>query len=493
MLLVVGTIGIDGIETPRGSRSECLGGSAIHFAFAASIFGPVRVLGVVGEDFSAAWLATLRERGIDTAGIEVARGKTFRWAGKYFDDMDRRETLLTELNVFDGRKPAMPPAWRDTGTVFLANASPRLQLDVLAQITRPDLVVCDTMDLWIRTEREDLELLLRRVNGVTINESEATLFTREPSLLRAGQSLLDLGPEFVVIKKGTHGSLLHPRRRVRPARLPRRPGLRPDGRRRQLRGRFPRVLARAPGPRPREAQARPGICDLRRFVQRRGLRDGPAEPARARRTRGARRRLQGHAVDPMSMRTFIAVEIPPEVRTALGRTLGTLKARIAGVRWSRPENIHVTLRFLGEVDDRSIPEVAAAARAAARRTAPFELKLGGPAGFGGSSPRVLLLAIGGQSEALVGLAAALEDELDERGFGREGRAFRPHLTLGRRGRSDVPESWRDLAQPPPAAWDVDELCVFSSELTPQGPIYTPLARCPLGSEEDAADGPKTSS
>jgi 2'-5' RNA ligase len=195
----------------------------------------------------------------------------------------------------------------------------------------------------------------------------------------------------------------------------------------------------------------------------------------------------------MSMRTFIAVEIAPEVRAILGRTLGVLKARFAGVRWSRAENIHVTLRFLGDVDDRAIPDVAAAAASAARRTAPFELELGGPAGFGGRSPRVLLLEVGGETGALAGLQAALEDELDERGFGREGRAFRPHLTLGRRGRDDVPESWRDLAKPPPAAWSVGELVVFSSTLEPQGPIYTPLARCPLGGEEEAAGGPKTSS
>lgn len=208
MLLVVGTIGLDSIETPNGTRSECLGGSAVHFACAASLFGPVRVVGVVGEDFPLETLQALTSRGIDTAGVEHAPGKTFRWSGRYFDDMDRRETISTELNVFAGWSPKVPPEWRDSRTVFLANASPRLQLDVMAQLPNAELVVCDTMDLWIRTERDDLESLLRRVNGIFVNESEAVMLTRDPSPLRAGRGLLALGPAFVIVKKGTHGALL---------------------------------------------------------------------------------------------------------------------------------------------------------------------------------------------------------------------------------------------------------------------------------------------
>jgi len=214
MLLVVGTIGLDQIETPNGSRSECLGGSAVHFAYAASFFGPVRVVGVVGEDFSRENFARLAERGIDTTGIEVAPGRTFRWSGKYFDDMDRRETLSTELNVFADWKPKIPSDWRESRTVFLANASPALQLEVLDQVPDAELTVCDTMDLWIRTEMEELEEVLRRVQGIIINESEALLITKAPTSLLAGQRLLERTTEFVVVKKGTHGSLLFTREGV---------------------------------------------------------------------------------------------------------------------------------------------------------------------------------------------------------------------------------------------------------------------------------------
>ena len=207
MLIVVGTIGIDQIATPNGSRDECVGGSAIHFSYAASLFGPVRIVGIVGEDFPPDEIRKLADRGVDTTGIEIVSGKTFRWSGKYFDDMDNRETLLTELNVFGDWQPVVPEAWKDSRTLFLANGSPRTQLNVLDQTPGADLVVCDTMDLWINTERENLELLLRRVNGVVINESEALLFTGEPTLMQAGESLKALGPEFVIIKKGTHGAL----------------------------------------------------------------------------------------------------------------------------------------------------------------------------------------------------------------------------------------------------------------------------------------------
>ncbi len=208
MLLVVGTIGLDRIETPQTTREECLGGSAIHFAYAASIFCPLRVVAVVGEDFREETLQTLAARGIDTAGIEIVPGKTFRWGGRYFGDMNHRETIYTELNVFDGWQPTIPAAWRDSRTIFLANASPKLQLSVLDQASHTDLVVCDTMNLWIETEREDLDRLLRRVNGAIINDSEAIMFTGETTTMRAGASLLDLGPEFVIVKKGPHGSLL---------------------------------------------------------------------------------------------------------------------------------------------------------------------------------------------------------------------------------------------------------------------------------------------
>ncbi len=187
------------------------------------------------------------------------------------------------------------------------------------------------------------------------------------------------------------------------------------------------------------------------------------------------------------MRTFIAVEIGDEARQTLGRQLEDLRTRFPGVRWSKPQNIHITLRFLGEISDAHIPDVAAAAREAARRSGPICLSLGAPTSFGGRSPRVFLLNVRGEVGALVRLQSRLEEELDTRGFGREARAFKPHLTLGRRKKETVPETWRDVTLSGVTEWEVDELIVFSSTLTPAGPIYTAMARCPLeGGDRPAA-------
>lgn len=183
------------------------------------------------------------------------------------------------------------------------------------------------------------------------------------------------------------------------------------------------------------------------------------------------------------MRTFIAVDVGDDVRETLTALLGDLGGRVPGVRWSRPGNVHLTLRFLGEVGDDALPEVAAAARAAAARSRPFELRLGRLASFGGRAPRVLVLTVDGEAGGLDALYQALEEELDDRGFGREGRAFRPHLTLGRRKEGSIPGTWADTQVSGANAWEVEELVVYASELTPDGPIYTALARCPLGGEE----------
>ncbi len=208
MVLVAGTLGIDTILTPNGAPRECIGGSAVHFAYAAALFGPVRIAGIVGEDFPPDALRRLEARGIDTAGIRIAPGKTFRWSGRYHANMDDRDTLATELNVLATWEPEVPPAWSDSRVVFLANGSPRVQRAVMAQVAAPDIVVCDTMDFWIRTEREELDTLLREVDGVLMNESEILMYTGEASPIRAAQDLLDLGPEFVIVKKGAHGSIL---------------------------------------------------------------------------------------------------------------------------------------------------------------------------------------------------------------------------------------------------------------------------------------------
>lgn len=208
MVLVAGSIGIDRIIAPNGAERECVGGSAVHFAYAAALFGQVRMLGVAGEDWPPAATAELGAHGIDTSGLELAPGKTFRWTGKYHADMDTRETLATELNVLGQWQPKVPAEWRDSRVVFLANLSPRVQRAIMEQIETPDVVVCDTMDLWIKTEREELDALLREVDGILMNESEVLMYTGETSPIRGGELLLGLGPEFVIVKKGAHGALL---------------------------------------------------------------------------------------------------------------------------------------------------------------------------------------------------------------------------------------------------------------------------------------------
>ena len=191
------------------------------------------------------------------------------------------------------------------------------------------------------------------------------------------------------------------------------------------------------------------------------------------------------------MRTFIAVEVGEEARRTLAGVLDLLRSRFpVEVRWSRPENCHVTLRFLGEVAEHLIPEVAAAASQAASGVGPFSLSLGRPARFGGRAPRVLLLDVAGETARLGTMHAALEDELERRGFGRESRRFRPHLTLGRRKKGTIPASWGDVAITGVTEWEVDHIVVFSSTLTPQGPIYTSLARCRLTGEDETAAKPK---
>ena len=207
-LLVVGSIAFDSIKTPTEEVQGVLGGSAVYFSLAARFLAPVRVVGVVGGDFPPEHLALLGDRGIDTGGIEVADGKTFRWSGEYFDGMNRRETLSVDLNVFADFRPKIPEGFRDSRFVFLANGSPVTQMSVLEQVRNPSFVMADTMDLWIRTARADLEALLRRVDGLVINDDEALLLTEERNLVRAGRAVLRLGPRLVVVKKGEHGAVL---------------------------------------------------------------------------------------------------------------------------------------------------------------------------------------------------------------------------------------------------------------------------------------------
>ncbi|HUN81525.1 MAG TPA: PfkB family carbohydrate kinase [Phycisphaerae bacterium] len=208
-LLVTGTIGIDTVETPFGKAAEVLGGSAVYFSFAASLLSPVRLVGVVGEDFPRSFREMFQQRDIDTAGLELRAGsKTFRWHGKYIGDMNAAETLRTDLNVVSERPPLIPEAFRDSKFVFLANTHPALQRGFIDQLKGPRLVVCDTMNLWISQFREELIETLGRVDGVIFNDGEARLLTGEDNLILAGQRVLNWGPKFVIIKKGEHGAVL---------------------------------------------------------------------------------------------------------------------------------------------------------------------------------------------------------------------------------------------------------------------------------------------
>jgi len=208
-VLVVGSIAFDTVETPFGEAKDELGGSAIYFSYAASLFCPTRLVGVVGSDFSASHLEELSRRGIDTRGVEVVEGgETFRWSGRYGYDLNDRTTLSTELNVFSDFHPKLPDKYRDSEYVFLANIDPELQLEVLAQMERPRLVACDTMNLWIETKRDALVRLLGQVDIVVFNDAEARQLTGEYSFVKAARSLHQMGCRAVVIKKGEHGCLL---------------------------------------------------------------------------------------------------------------------------------------------------------------------------------------------------------------------------------------------------------------------------------------------
>ncbi len=207
-VLVVGSVAFDSIETPHGTIDDALGGSASYFAYAAGFFVRPRLVGVVGDDFPDTYRAVLAERRVDTAGLVTEQGKTFRWKGRYHQDMNNRDTLEVHLNVFGTFDPVVPPPFRDTTHVFLANGHPRIQARVLDQMARPALVMADTMDLWISTERDSLLQLLPRLDGLVLNDSEASLLTDLTSMVKAGQAVRRLGPKFVIIKRGEHGSML---------------------------------------------------------------------------------------------------------------------------------------------------------------------------------------------------------------------------------------------------------------------------------------------
>ena len=209
-LLVTGSIGIDTVESPSGKVEDVLGGSTVYFAVAASFFGPVRLVGVVGGDCPADFLKPLHDNpAIDMSGLEVREGsKTFRWHGRYHEDLNDRDTVAVELNVLAEAGPTIPESFRDSRYVFLANTHPALQLELLGQLDEPLLVVADTMDIWMTEQRSTLEDLLGRIHGLVINDSEARLLTGRANVVAAGLEIVKMVRRFLVIKKGEHGSLL---------------------------------------------------------------------------------------------------------------------------------------------------------------------------------------------------------------------------------------------------------------------------------------------
>ncbi len=208
-LLVTGSIGLDTVDTPSGRRDEIIGGSAVYFSYAASFFTPVRLVGVVGEDCPRSLWEIFEGREVDTGGLEIRKGsKTFRWHGSYVENLNEAVTVEVDLNVLAERAPKIPPGFVDSRYVFLANTHPVLQQEMLGSLKSPRLIVADTMNLWIQTERVELTKLLKRIHGLVLNDGEARMLTEEKNLIQAARQVLKMGPKFVVIKKGEHGALM---------------------------------------------------------------------------------------------------------------------------------------------------------------------------------------------------------------------------------------------------------------------------------------------
>ena len=207
-VLIVGSTALDSIKTPKAENPKLLGGSASHAAVAASFFGPVNLIGVVGEDFPKRYLDLYKRHRIGVEGLQILPGKTFHWSGEYEANMNNRRTLLTELGVFETFTPTLPTNHQNSPFVLLANIAPSLQSHVLSQMRRPKFVVADTMDLWLNIALPDLLKLLKRLDGFVLNDSEAHQLTQEDNVFAALKKIHKLGPKYVVIKKGSHGSLL---------------------------------------------------------------------------------------------------------------------------------------------------------------------------------------------------------------------------------------------------------------------------------------------
>src|SRR5688572_11351758 len=207
-VLVVGSTALDSIKTPHSENPRLLGGSASHAAVAASFFSPVKMVGIVGKDFPKKYLNLYRKHKVDLEGLQIVEGQTFHWSGEYELNMNNRRTLTTELGVFESFTPHLPQKHKDSPYVLLANIAPSLQHHVLDQMNRPKFVVADTMDLWLNIALQDLLRLLKRVDGFVLNDSEAHQLTKEDNAFAAIKKLHQMGPKYVIIKKGSHGSIL---------------------------------------------------------------------------------------------------------------------------------------------------------------------------------------------------------------------------------------------------------------------------------------------
>jgi sugar/nucleoside kinase (ribokinase family) len=207
-ILVVGSVAYDTVETPFGRAERVLGGSASFFSVAASFFTPVNLVGVVGQDFGEEQLKAFRGRPIDLQGLERMEGKTFHWQGKYSLDLNSRDTICTDLNVFEFFKPKIPAAYAGSEVVFLGNIDPVLQRDVLEQVRSPRLVACDTMNFWIHGKADELKRTLAKTQILLVNDAEARDLSGEWNLVKAARAIRAMGPQTVVVKKGEHGVLM---------------------------------------------------------------------------------------------------------------------------------------------------------------------------------------------------------------------------------------------------------------------------------------------
>ncbi len=207
-VVIVGSLGLDTIETPFGRKKDVLGGSASYASVSAGYFSPVGIVAIVGNDFPARHRNLLKKKGIDLQGLTVKKGKTFRWSGVYDWDFGDPRTLDTQLNVFSHFDPVLPPAYSRTKFLFLANIDPRIQYKVLTQVKKTKVVLCDTMNYWIEHKKKDLCRLLKHIDIFLVNESEARQLSQEGSTVKAARALLKLGPKKVIVKTGEHGAML---------------------------------------------------------------------------------------------------------------------------------------------------------------------------------------------------------------------------------------------------------------------------------------------